>query len=142
MLHCAENFTGASLLFDFVTACVDVYRLFSMPVISFYLAIFAATTVAQFALGITYRRRSLRTGTLRGCALEILSYVVRIQLHYNDSLTLYSTRISVAANKTASNTISLCPSNPSVSATTKTASHHRTSVSSTRRRSLRQPELR
>ena len=56
----------------------------SLPGNAFYLAIFAAAAIAQLVLGITYRTWSFTIGMLCGCALEILGYVARIQLHYND----------------------------------------------------------
>ncbi|KAK5446349.1 Envelope glycoprotein gp160 [Exophiala xenobiotica] len=56
----------------------------SLPGNAFYLAMFAAAAIAQLALGITYRTWSFTIGMLCGCALEILGYVARIQLHYND----------------------------------------------------------
>ena len=56
----------------------------SLPGNAFYLSVFALAVVAQTALGVWHRTWGFMVGMLGGLALEILGYVARIQLHYND----------------------------------------------------------
>lgn len=51
---------------------------------AFYLALLSLVTLAQALLGIRYRTWGFMFGMLGGLALEILGYVARIQLHYDD----------------------------------------------------------
>lgn len=56
---------------------------------SFYLAIFCLAFLAQIVLGIRYRTWGFMVGMLGGTALEIMGYVARVQLHYDDFNNTY-----------------------------------------------------
>ena len=51
-----------------------------------YLAIFALIMVIQSFLGIRYRTWGFLGSLLGGLALEIIGYVGRVQMHFNDWL--------------------------------------------------------
>ncbi|OQU96178.1 hypothetical protein CLAIMM_02292 [Cladophialophora immunda] len=51
---------------------------------AFYLAVFCLACLAQIFLGVRYRTWGFMFGMLGGIGLEIMGYVARIQLHYDD----------------------------------------------------------
>lgn len=51
---------------------------------AFYVGIFALASIAQIFLGASHRTWGFMVGVLAGNALEILGYVSRIKLHYDD----------------------------------------------------------
>ncbi|KIW88040.1 uncharacterized protein Z519_11150 [Cladophialophora bantiana CBS 173.52] len=51
---------------------------------AFYLAVFCLACVAQILLGIRYRTWGFLVGMLGGIGLEMMGYISRIQLHFDD----------------------------------------------------------
>ncbi|EXJ70710.1 uncharacterized protein A1O5_05700 [Cladophialophora psammophila CBS 110553] len=51
---------------------------------AFYLAVFCLACVAQILLGIRYRTWGFTVGMVGGIGLEMMGYISRIQLHFDD----------------------------------------------------------
>jgi hypothetical protein len=63
---------------------LEIYYISSFAGNALYLAVFALILAVLFSLGIRYRTWGFLSGLLGGLLLELIGYIGRAKLHYND----------------------------------------------------------
>lgn len=68
----------------FSLSLLEICSISSFAVNALFLAVFALILAILFSLGIRYRTWGFLSGLLGGFLFELIGYIGRVQLHYND----------------------------------------------------------